>query len=61
MSRQNSIVQILGQKLKSIPIKELARQTGVDRNAIRRVLRGERVHAKTRAKLLKVAANWRTI
>lgn len=55
-SLQSSIVQMLEQKLKSTPIKELARQTGVDRNAIRRVLRGERVHAKTRAKLLKAAS-----
>jgi hypothetical protein len=61
LSSQNSVVQMLEQKLKSIPIKELARQTGVDRNAIRRVLRRQRVQAKTRAKLLKAAANMGTL
>jgi transcriptional regulator with XRE-family HTH domain len=49
---------MLERKLKMIPIKELARQTGVDRNAIRRVLRGERVHSKTRTKLLKAVAKF---
>ena len=60
-SSQNSIIQMLEQKLKTIPIKELARQTGVDRNAIRRVLRGERVQARTRLKLLKAASKWRPV
>jgi helix-turn-helix protein len=49
----SSIERMLERKLKTISIKELARQTGVDRNAIRRVLRGERVHAETRRRLLK--------
>jgi transcriptional regulator with XRE-family HTH domain len=49
---------MLERKLKTIPIKELARQTGVDRNAIRRVLRGERVHSKTQTKLLKAVAKF---
>lgn len=57
MDNRNSIVQMLEQRLKSIPIKELARQTGVDRNAIRRVLCGERVHSKTRLRLLKAASS----
>jgi predicted kinase len=52
------VVQMLERKLKTIPIKELARQTGVDRNAIRRVLRGERVHSKTQTKLLKAVAKF---
>jgi hypothetical protein len=60
LSNQSSIVQMLERKLKTIPIKELARQTGVDRNAIRRVLRGERVHSETRTKLLKAAAKFST-
>jgi hypothetical protein len=52
----SSIIQLLQQRMKTIRIKELARQTGVDRNAIRRVLRGEHVQAKTRVKLLKAVA-----
>jgi hypothetical protein len=58
LSNQNRMVQMLERKLKTIPIKELARQTGVDRNAIRRFLRGERVHSKTRTKLLKAVAKF---
>ena len=58
LSNQSPIVQMLEMKLKTIPIKELARQAGVDRNAIRRVLRGERVHSETRAKLLKAVARF---
>ena len=58
LSNQSSIVQMLERKLKTIPIRELARQTGVDRNAIRRALRGERVHSKTRTKLLKAVAKF---
>jgi hypothetical protein len=53
LSSHSAIAEILKRKIRAIPIKELARQTGVDRNTIRRVLRGERVHAKTRLKLLK--------
>jgi transcriptional regulator with XRE-family HTH domain len=56
LSTHGAIAEILKQKIQAIPIKELARQTGVDRNAIRRVLRGERVHSKTRTKLLKAVS-----
>ena len=53
LSDNRAIAQLLEEKIKSVPIKELARRTGVDRNTIRRVLRGDRVHTKTRLKLLK--------
>jgi hypothetical protein len=52
---------VLEQKVRSIPIKELARQTGVDRNTVRRFKRGERVQAKTRFRLLKAASNWKKV
>ena len=54
LSDNRAIAELLEEKLKAVPIKELARQTGIDRNTIRRVLRGERVHAKTRLKLTSV-------
>jgi hypothetical protein len=57
LSTHGAITEMLKQRIQAISIKELARQTGVDRNTIRRVLRGERVHSKTRAKLLKAVAN----
>ena len=57
LSDNRAIAELLEEKLKAVHIKELARWTGIDRNTIRRVLRGERVHAKTRLKLLKVISS----
>jgi hypothetical protein len=51
------IASVLEKNVEKLSTKELARKTGLDRNTIRRVRRGERVHPKTRLKLLKVAAN----
>jgi hypothetical protein len=45
-SGQTSFDRLLQRKLKTMSRKELARQTGLDRNAIRRVLRGERFTRK---------------
>jgi hypothetical protein len=51
------IARVLEQNVEKQSTKELARKTGLDRNTIRRLRRGERVQPKTRLKLLKVAAN----
>jgi response regulator of citrate/malate metabolism len=50
------IARVLEQNFEKLSTKELARKTGLDRNTIRRVRRGERVQPKTRLKLLKVAS-----
>jgi ribosome-binding protein aMBF1 (putative translation factor) len=50
------IARVLENNIEKLSTKELARKTGLDRNTIRRVRRGERVNQKTRAKLLKLAA-----
>jgi hypothetical protein len=57
LSDNRAIAQFLEEKIRAVRIKELARQTGVDRNTIRRVLRGERIQAKTRLKLLKAISS----
>lgn len=57
LSDNRSIARLLEEKIEAVPIKELARQTGVDRNTIRRVLPGQRVHGKTRLKLLKAISS----
>jgi hypothetical protein len=51
------ITRVLEQTVEKLSLKELARKTGLDRNTVRRVRRGERVKPQTRLKLLKVAAN----
>ena len=52
------IARIVKQNFEKLSTKELARKTGLDRNTIRRVRRGERVQPKTRLKLLKVASKY---
>jgi len=49
------IARLLEKTVEHLSTKELARKTGLDRNTIRRVRRGERVHSKTRLRLLKLA------
>lgn len=51
------VARILKQNIEKLSTRELARKTGLDRNTVRRVRRGERVHGKTRLKVLEVAAN----
>lgn len=50
------IARVLEKNIERLSTKELARKTGLDRNTIRRVRRGERVQPKTRLKLLKLAS-----
>lgn len=51
------IARVSEKNIENLSTKELARKTGLDRNTVRRVRRGQRVQPKTRLKLLKVAAN----
>jgi hypothetical protein len=48
------IARVLEKNIEKLSTKELARKTGLDRNTIRRMRRGERVQPKTRLILLKV-------
>jgi hypothetical protein len=48
------IARTLEKTLEKLSTKELARKTGLDRNTIRRVRRGNRVRRRTRVRLSKV-------